>query len=155
MPLSHERAGRYPVYVFCNNNLPSNSGGFRITIQLAAKKFGGGWKVLHPLCPKCMEERDDEQSVKSCRSTKSSRSLGSSVNGNANGQHNKNGCWCVLWHFFLLGLRPLGSHLVFLRHSQRSAPSYSGRQKGRLRPRLENHPHLPRVRQGKQHRSRR
>jgi len=69
---------------------------YHTNVQLAAKKFGGGWKVLHPLCPKCMEDRDDEQSVKSSRSTKSSRSLSSSsVNGNANGQHNKNGC-CVL-----------------------------------------------------------
>jgi len=42
-------------------------------MQLAGKKFGGGWKILHELCPRCMEESDDDddKSVRSMRSTKS------------------------------------------------------------------------------------
>jgi len=42
-------------------------------VQLAGKKFGGGWKILHELCPRCMEERNDDdiKSVMSARSTKS------------------------------------------------------------------------------------
>lgn len=64
--------------------------------QLAAKKMTGGWKVLHSVCPKCMEEKldgDDDKSVRSSSSRKSTRSAG--VPGDAHGQFDKNGC-CVL-----------------------------------------------------------
>lgn len=71
-------------------------------VQLAGKKMTGGWKVIHPICPKCMEdklEEDDDRSVKSGKSTKSSKSsrsgLSMSSGGNAQGQYDKNGC-CVL-----------------------------------------------------------
>ena len=41
-------------------------------VQLASKKISGGWKVLHSICPKCMEDADDDKSHKSSRSNKSS-----------------------------------------------------------------------------------
>jgi len=63
---------------FVEYNTPFDEKGrchYHKNIQLAAKKnFGGGWKILHEICPKCMEEatRDgDDQSVKSGRSLRS------------------------------------------------------------------------------------
>ncbi|KAL7531036.1 hypothetical protein ACHAXR_005997 [Thalassiosira sp. AJA248-18] len=85
-------------------------------VQLAAKKqFGGGWKVLHSVCPKCMEDKfepalgggygcgsgggdDDDRSVRSGSSRRSTRSGASGcggVGGDAQGKFDKNGC-CVL-----------------------------------------------------------
>lgn len=68
-------------------------------VTLAAKKMRGGWKVLHSVCPKCIEDQfDDDRSVKSGTSRKSSRSEvsgGSGARGDACGQFDKNGC-CVL-----------------------------------------------------------
>ena len=62
-------------------------------VQLAAKKLGGGWKVLHAACPKCMEEKhDDDRSVKSSSSKKSTLT---NKLGDAQGKFDKNGC-CVL-----------------------------------------------------------
>ena len=68
---------------------------FHKNVQLAGKKMTGGWKVLHSICPMCMEENsneDDNHSVKSGKSTRSSRT-GSS--GNAHGQYDRKGR-CVL-----------------------------------------------------------
>ncbi|EED93593.1 predicted protein [Thalassiosira pseudonana CCMP1335] len=74
-------------------------------VQLAAKKFGGGWKVIHSICPKCMEDKydsSDDRSVRSGSSMKSSSAPASNlgaklarVSGSADGQHDKQGC-CVL-----------------------------------------------------------
>lgn len=66
-------------------------------VQLAAKKMTGGWKMLHTACPKCMEDKfDDDKSVRSNSSRKSSRSVaGEGTGGDARGQFDKNGC-CVL-----------------------------------------------------------
>mmetsp|Transcript_30436 Transcript_30436/g.64435 ORF Transcript_30436/g.64435 Transcript_30436/m.64435 type:complete len:537 (+) Transcript_30436:251-1861(+) len=49
-------------------------------VQLAKKKLTGGWKLLHGNCPKCAEDKynDDNRSVASRRSNKSSRSVKSS-----------------------------------------------------------------------------
>lgn len=64
----------------------------------------GGWKMLHMTCPKCMEDKfdrgeDDNRSVHSYSSRKSSRSVGGGGGGggggDAHGQFDKNGC-CVL-----------------------------------------------------------
>ena len=82
-------------------------------VQLAAKKqFGGGWKVLHSVCPKCMEDTfdddDDDKSVRSSSSRRSTRSATScsSVLGNAHGEHDKNGC-CKLHTHIQVAKRPL------------------------------------------------
>lgn len=49
---------------------------YHVNVQLASKKFNGGWKVLHAMCPKCMEEKDsdDDKSAKSGKSARSARS---------------------------------------------------------------------------------
>ena len=76
-------------------------------VQLAAKKqFGGGWKVLLPSCPKCMEDSGDEKSVKSHRSARSAATAGSS---NAHGKYDKNGCCAVHGHIQVAKKNFLGS----------------------------------------------
>lgn len=97
---SIERRKEKPVY-----STPFDAKGrchYHKNVQLAGKKITGGWKVIFPICPKCMEGRADEEddhSVKSGKSAKSSRSSWSGLsigsNGNAHGQFDKNGC-CVL-----------------------------------------------------------
>mmetsp|Transcript_13855 Transcript_13855/g.30177 ORF Transcript_13855/g.30177 Transcript_13855/m.30177 type:complete len:501 (-) Transcript_13855:129-1631(-) len=73
-------------------------------VQLAAKKMTGGWKMLHDICPKCMEDKfeagdggGDDRSVRSSSSRKSTRSGAGTCGGggDAHGQFDKNGC-CVL-----------------------------------------------------------
>ncbi|KAL7552820.1 hypothetical protein ACHAWF_016064 [Thalassiosira exigua] len=102
-------------------------------VQLAAKKqFGGGWKVLHSICPKCMEDKfeknggfggggggsskgggDEDRSVKSGYSRKSTRSTasgsGSRSGENANGQFDKNGCCALHTHIQVAKKRFMGS----------------------------------------------
>jgi hypothetical protein len=82
------------------------------SIQLATKKMGGGWKVVHSICPKCMEDRynDDDRSVKSGCSRKSSRSLSSKLEGRtADGQYDKNGCCVLHTHIQVAKKRVFGS----------------------------------------------
>lgn len=86
-------------------------------VQLASKKFNGGWKVLCNACPKCMEQRGDsgdEKSVLSARSVKSAKSVKSASKGgggrqNANGEHDKNGCCILHPHIQVARKRVLGS----------------------------------------------
>lgn len=80
-------------------------------IQLATKKMGGGWKVVHSICPKCMEDRyDDDRSVKSGSSRKSSKSLSSKLEGrSADGQYDKNGCCILHTHIQVAKKRVFGS----------------------------------------------
>ena len=81
-------------------------------VQLASKKMTGGWKVLMVACPKCMEDKcdddhDDDKSVKSTRSTRSVRSTSSGgAGGDAQGQFDKNGC-CVLHPHIQVAKKPL------------------------------------------------
>ncbi|KAL7504575.1 hypothetical protein ACHAXN_003751 [Cyclotella atomus] len=82
------------------------------SIQLAAKKMGGGWKVVNSICPKCMEERyDDDRSVKSGSSRKSTKSLSSKleVGRSADGQYDKNGCCILHTHIQVAKKRVFGS----------------------------------------------
>lgn len=91
-------------------------------VQLAAKKqFGGGWKVLHSQCPKCMEDKfeptgggegGDDRSVRSGRST---RSGASGVGGDAQGQYDKNGCCVLHTHIQVAKKRVFGSGWKVLR----------------------------------------
>ena len=60
-------------------------------VQLAGKKMTGGWKVLHSICPMCMEDNSDDGDNHSVKSGKSR--TGSS--GNAHGQYDRKGR-CVL-----------------------------------------------------------
>ena len=94
---SMERRKDKPVY-----STPFDDKGrchYHKNVQLAGKKMTGGWKVIHSICPKCMEDNSDEDdnlSVKSGKSNRSSRtglSVGSS--GNAHGQYDRKGR-CVL-----------------------------------------------------------
>ena len=59
----------------------------------------GGWKMLHAICPKCMEDKLNcsEHSIDSKKSLKSIKTAcsGGSGGGSAHGQFDKNGC-CVL-----------------------------------------------------------
>ena len=76
-------------------------------VQLASKKFNGGWKVLSAACPKCMEEKlggDDDKSVTSVRSAKST----TSSCGDAHGQFDKNGCCVLHSHIQVAKKRVLG-----------------------------------------------
>lgn len=81
-------------------------------VQLASKKMTGGWKVLMVACPKCMEDKcdddhDDDKSVKSTRSTRSVRSTSSGgAGGDSQGQFDKNGC-CVLHPHIQVAKKPL------------------------------------------------
>ena len=81
--------------------------------QLATKKLAGGWKVVHSICPKCMEDRyDDDRSVKSSSSRKSSKSLSSKLDGGrptADGQYDKNGCCVLHTHIQVAKKRVFGS----------------------------------------------
>jgi hypothetical protein len=82
------------------------------TIQLATKKMGGGWKVVHSICPKCMEDRyDDDRSVKSGSSRKSTKSLSSKLEvcRSADGQYDKNGCCILHTHIQVAKKRVFGS----------------------------------------------
>jgi hypothetical protein len=92
------------------------------SIQLATKKMGGGWKAVHAICPKCMEDRcydnDDNRSVKSSSSRKSSKSLSSKLEGGGNssratttadGQYDKNGCCTLHTHIQVAKKRVFGS----------------------------------------------
>ena len=86
-------------------------------VQLASKKFNGGWKVLQPVCPKCMEDKfeegsGDEKSVKSSgRSVKSyaSGGTGGGEGNNAHGKYDKNGCCVIHSHIQVAKKRVLGS----------------------------------------------
>ena len=81
-------------------------------VQLAAKKMGGGWKVLHSLCPKCMEEGDcDDRSVRSGGSRKSTGKSKSEVT-NAQGQFDKNGCCILHTHIQVAKKKVLGNWKV-------------------------------------------
>jgi len=81
--------------------------------QLATKKLAGGWKVVHSICPKCMEDRynDDDRSVKSSSSRKSSKSLSSKLESRptADGQYDKNGCCVLHTHIQVAKKRVFGS----------------------------------------------
>ena len=82
---------------------PFDKGGrchYHVNVQLATKKFHGGWHVLLQVCPKCMEQKHhgsrDEPLVRS--STTSARSS-SGGGGHAQGkQHDDNGCCVVHSH---------------------------------------------------------
>ncbi|KAL3784196.1 hypothetical protein HJC23_001395 [Cyclotella cryptica] len=85
-------------------------------VQLATKKLGGGWKVVHAICPKCMEDKyDDDRSVKSGSSRKSSAlskssSLAKKIEGrSADGQYDKNGCCVLHTHIQVAKKRVFGS----------------------------------------------
>jgi len=103
-------------------------------VQLASKKFNGGWKVLCNACPRCMEEKGDsgdEKSVLSGRSGRSaksvksaSKSTGGGVRQNANGEYDKNGC-CVLHpHIQVAKKRVLGSGWKVREHLVQCWPCY-------------------------------
>ena len=81
------------------------------SITLAAKKMGGGWKVVQTICPRCMEDRyDDDRSVKSGSSRKSVKSLSSKLEGrSADGQYDKNGCCVLHTHIQVAKRRVFGS----------------------------------------------
>mmetsp|Transcript_11171 Transcript_11171/g.22748 ORF Transcript_11171/g.22748 Transcript_11171/m.22748 type:complete len:378 (+) Transcript_11171:176-1309(+) len=101
-------------------------------VQLASKKMGGGWKVLHKACPKCIEEtHDDDRSVKSSSSKKSNAGkksssmskLESQLEGvNARGQqHDANGCCSKHSHIQVAKKKMLGKWKVV-----RVCPACSG-----------------------------
>ncbi len=101
--VSRGRGGRKPRKEY---DTPFDDKGrchYHRNVQLASKKMGGGWKVLHKACPKCIEEaHDDDRSVKSSSSRKSNAGkkspsmskLESQLEGvNVRGQqHDANGC---------------------------------------------------------------
>lgn len=72
---------------------------YHVNVQLATKKFNGGWKVLCNACPKCMEQKQDTGDDRSAQSGKSARSgkSHSKAKGETDGKgkFDKNGC-CVL-----------------------------------------------------------
>ena len=84
-------------------------------VQLATKKLGGGWKVVHSICPKCMEDRcDDDRSVRSgcsrASKSKSSSPLANKLEGrSADGQYDKNGCCVLHTHIQVAKKRVFGS----------------------------------------------
>mmetsp|Transcript_27396 Transcript_27396/g.43057 ORF Transcript_27396/g.43057 Transcript_27396/m.43057 type:complete len:379 (-) Transcript_27396:1265-2401(-) len=93
--LSIERRKEKPVY-----STPFDEKGrchYHRNVQLAGKKITGGWKVLHSICPKCMEDNsDDEASVRSSKSNRTSRAgLSRVCSGNAHGRYDRKGR-CVL-----------------------------------------------------------
>lgn len=105
-------------------------------VQLATKKMSGGWKVMHAMCPKCMEDaNDDDKSHKSSKSNKSSRSSSEKKaeqqqeeekpKRDAAGQFDKNGC-CVLHpHIQVAKKKVLGGWKVV-----RTCPSCEGKDVG-------------------------
>lgn len=92
------------------------------SVQLAAKKLTGGWKVLHSSCPRCMEAKfeedgDDDRSVRSISSRKSTRSVVSAACGgeNANGKFDKNGCCVIHTHVQVAKKRVFGTGFKVVR----------------------------------------
>mmetsp|Transcript_14305 Transcript_14305/g.30467 ORF Transcript_14305/g.30467 Transcript_14305/m.30467 type:complete len:455 (-) Transcript_14305:150-1514(-) len=101
-------------------NTPFDSKGrchYHKNVQLAAKKMTGGWKVIHTACPKCMEDKfdanDDNRSVKSSSSRKSTRSAAAA--GDAKGAYDKNGCCALHPHIQVAKKRVFGTGFKVLR----------------------------------------
>jgi hypothetical protein len=101
--------------------------------------MSGGWKVMHAMCPKCMEDaNDDDKSHKSSKSNKSSRSSSEKKaeqqqqqqqeekpKRDAAGEFDKNGC-CVLHpHIQVAKKKVLGGWKVV-----RTCPSCEGKDVG-------------------------
>ena len=82
---------------------------YHVNVQLATKKFNGGWHILFQVCPKCMEQKptttkivrkDSSRNGSSTHFTRSSsRGMGGGGGGggggDAHGQFDSNGC-CIL-----------------------------------------------------------
>ena len=104
-------------------------------VQLASKKISGGWKVLHSICPKCMEDADDDKSHKSSRSHKSSSSAEQHLQAKdkqqekpkreADGQFDKNGCCVLHSHIQVAKKKVLGGWKVI-----RTCPACEGKEVG-------------------------
>ena len=76
---------------------------YHVNVQLATKKFNGGWHILFQVCPKCMEQkpttttkivRKDSTSNGSSTNFARTSSRGMRVGGDAQGQFDSNGC-CI------------------------------------------------------------
>mmetsp|Transcript_16023 Transcript_16023/g.34659 ORF Transcript_16023/g.34659 Transcript_16023/m.34659 type:complete len:380 (-) Transcript_16023:112-1251(-) len=96
---------------------------YHTNVQLASKKFNGGWKVLCNACPKCMEQKQDSGDEKSVRSGRSARSgKSSSGGGDAHGKFDKNGCCALHPHIQVAKKGFLGSGWKVMR----TCPSCNG-----------------------------
>ena len=119
------------------------------SVQLAAKKMTGGWKVVHSACPRCMEDNSqaktggggggggdvivevgEGQSVSltlSRGSNRASATTGGKNDGcasfaDARGLHDKNGCCMVHTHIQVAKKRVLGTGFKIVR----ACPACSG-----------------------------
>lgn len=105
------------------------------SVQLASKKMSGGWKVMHSMCPKCMEDADEDKSVRSSRSHKSSleqqqakdrqREADGQFDKKADGQFDKNGCCILHSHIQVAKKKVLGGWKVI-----RTCPVCEGKDVG-------------------------
>lgn len=89
---------------------------YHVNVQLASKKFTGGWHILLQVCPKCMEQKTmtkkksskgrEENTLTVYSSARSSRGMG---RGDALGQqHDDNGCCIVHSHVQVATKKLLG-----------------------------------------------
>mmetsp|Transcript_21918 Transcript_21918/g.34365 ORF Transcript_21918/g.34365 Transcript_21918/m.34365 type:complete len:385 (+) Transcript_21918:65-1219(+) len=107
------------------------------SVQLASKRMSGGWKVIYSMCPKCMEEADDDKSQRSSRSHKSSseqqqqqqqqvkQKQHERPKREADGQFDKNGCCVLHSHIQVAKKKVLGGWKVI-----RTCPVCEGKDVG-------------------------
>ncbi|KAL7555150.1 hypothetical protein ACHAWF_018795 [Thalassiosira exigua] len=94
-------------------------------VQLASKKLGGGWKVLHSVCPKCMEDKFERTGGGSGGGAggggddKSVRSRATAAAVDADGKYDRNGCCVVHTHIQVAKKKMVGGWKVSTLPSRR------------------------------------
>lgn len=88
---------------------------YHVNVQLATKKFNGGWNIIFQVCPKCMEQRTYSNNNKTMTIKKKDSTGGdsthfarSSSKGMGGGEFDDNGCCIVHSHIQVATKKLLG-----------------------------------------------
>ncbi|KAL3762268.1 hypothetical protein ACHAWU_000915 [Discostella pseudostelligera] len=88
---------------------------YHVNVQLATKKFNGGWIIIFQVCPKCMEQRTYSNNNKTMTIKKKDSTGGdsthfarSSSKGMGGGEFDDNGCCIVHSHIQVATKKLLG-----------------------------------------------